>query len=125
MTVSERGGEIRFLHTLVSGPALKSYGVQVAELAGLPLAVTKRAHALLKQIESRGGQRSNFDQLSLLEAPAAIAPEAHFADSRQEQQMQRMADFVKEIRDLELPRMTPLEALNKIASLQKSCPELS
>ncbi len=53
MSIDDRKGEIGFLHTLVAGPANKSYGIQVARLAGLPAAVTRRAGRILKEIESR------------------------------------------------------------------------
>ncbi|MFM6927040.1 MAG: DNA mismatch repair protein MutS, partial [Bdellovibrio sp.] len=75
MTVAERNGEIRFLHTLAKGPALKSYGVQVAELAGLPVSVTKRAKSLLREIESKKVQASS--QLSLLDQLHQDVPVYH------------------------------------------------
>jgi DNA mismatch repair protein MutS len=53
MSVIEKNGEIQFLHTLTTGPATKSYGVQVGKLAGLPEAVTKRAQSLLKERENQ------------------------------------------------------------------------
>jgi DNA mismatch repair protein MutS len=65
MTVADRDGEIRFLHTLTGGPAKKSYGIQVAELAGLPAVVVRRAKGLLKQIEAQKYQTSS--QLSFLD----------------------------------------------------------
>ena len=51
MAIVENSGEIEFLHTLVRGPANRSYGIQVAKLAGLPKSVTQRAQSLLKKIE--------------------------------------------------------------------------
>lgn len=51
MSIVEKSGDIQFLHTLVPGPANKSYGIQVAKLAGLPKEVTQRAQGLLKRIE--------------------------------------------------------------------------
>ena len=65
MSVAERNGQIQFLHTLVRGPAMKSYGIQVAELAGLPTAVTKRAKSLLRDLEKNQHQASS--QLSLMD----------------------------------------------------------
>jgi len=53
MSVSEKDSAVQFLHTLAKGPALKSYGIYVAELAGIPNNITKRAKALLKKIESQ------------------------------------------------------------------------
>lgn len=121
MTVSDRGGEIRFLHTLVAGPAMKSYGVQVAELAGLPSDVTKRAKQLLKEIESssRGSQTT---QMSLMDMTASVPAE----DSREDaQKRERVEAFLREVRELAIPSLTPLEALNRLARWQESCRDLS
>ncbi|RYZ67841.1 MAG: DNA mismatch repair protein MutS, partial [Proteobacteria bacterium] len=74
MTVAEKDGQIRFLHTLVRGPAKKSYGIQVAELAGLPSVVVRRAKGLLKQIESQKYEATS--QLSLMDLDQELPPTA-------------------------------------------------
>ena len=51
MRVREHRGQLVFLHEVASGAADRSYGVQVARLAGLPPAVVKRAQALLAELE--------------------------------------------------------------------------
>ncbi|WP_415061462.1 DNA mismatch repair protein MutS [Bdellovibrio sp.] len=111
MTVAERNGEIRFLHTLVKGPALKSYGVQVAELAGLPAAVTKRAKGLLREVESKRvqatSQLSLLDQLSVETVPHDIE-----ASTKLPQEIQSLMD---EVEKFPLMQMSPLEAMNQIA----------
>jgi len=53
MKVSERAGEIVFLHEVVAGAADRSYGVHVAELAGLPKSVVARAHEILSELEAQ------------------------------------------------------------------------
>ena len=53
MKVSERQGEIVFLHEVVAGAADRSYGVHVAELAGLPKSVVARAHQILSELEAQ------------------------------------------------------------------------
>nr|WP_085773421.1 DNA mismatch repair protein MutS [Methylocystis bryophila] len=53
MKVSERSGEIVFLHEVVPGAADRSYGVHVAELAGLPKSVVSRAHEILSELEAQ------------------------------------------------------------------------
>jgi DNA mismatch repair protein MutS len=53
MSVVEKNGEIRFLHTLTTGPAVKSYGIHVAKLAGIPLEILTRARDLLRKNEDR------------------------------------------------------------------------
>lgn len=122
MTVSDRGGDIRFLHTLVSGPAMKSYGVQVAELAGLPADVTKRAKQLLKDIESNAARTGSSQQMSLLDLPPReedVPPAVDLVRN------ERVEAFLREIRDVAIPSLTPLEALNRLARWQESCRDLS
>lgn len=51
MSVVEKNGQIEFLHTLLMGPAQKSYGIQVAKLAGISDKITDRARLLLKELE--------------------------------------------------------------------------
>ena len=52
IAVKKRGEDITFLRRIVQGPADDSYGIEVAKLAGLPEAVIKRAHAVLRQLEA-------------------------------------------------------------------------
>ncbi len=111
MTVAERNGEIRFLHTLVRGPALKSYGVQVAELAGLPSSVTKRAKSLLREIESKRMQASS--QLSLLDAMTIEEPESYVAE--QPKVSEEIKSLMSEVEKYPLMNMSPLDAMNQIA----------
>ncbi len=101
-SVKKRGDDITFLRRIVPGPADGSYGVEVAILAGLPAAVTKRARAILEDLTDG-------------EAPAAPV-----AAPRQEAQAQlsfesdlasRVAD---EIRMLDTDTLTPIEALTRL-----------
>lgn len=114
MTVAERNGEIRFLHTLVKGPALKSYGVQVAELAGLPASVTKRAKGLLRDVEASRVQVSS--QLSLLDqVPQVIDFEESPIDTEAEKRQQALVSLMEELQKYPLMQSSPLEAMNQIA----------
>lgn len=106
MSVHEKNGEIRFLHTLQDGPANRSYGIHVARLAGLPHKVTARAQSLLKAFEESGGsvQMSLTPQQPYDEPPA---PEA------------ATPDWLEDLRKLNLSQVTPLEALNKLFEWQR------
>lgn len=109
MSVGEKNGEIRFLHTLKRGPAGKSYGIQVAKLAGVPDSVVARANDLLTVHEqvNRQQESSPSTQMSLLDMPQNLLP-AHV-----ESLLQNLSTF-------EVSLATPLEALNQIAQWQKT-----
>jgi DNA mismatch repair protein MutS len=107
MAVREQGSEIVFLRKVVPGRANKSYGIQVAKLAGVPHEVVARAEEVLSDIEER----------SIIEVKAG----------RKKQAQTRFAVPVKDgggsliadLRELDLARMTPMEAYVKIGELKK------
>lgn len=134
MSVAERGGEIKFLHTLKMGPAQKSYGIQVAQLAGLPPQITDRAIQLLKTLEKGKkngslmgslGNEQNARQLSLEDiniheaamsgGESAIPPMPH---------QQELMALLQEMREFDLMRSTPLAAMGKIESWKQRAQEL-
>jgi DNA mismatch repair protein MutS len=67
----ESGHDVVFLHEIQSGPASRSYGVQVARLAGMPAVVVRQARSALEALESR--QRESQAQVDLFAAPPAPA----------------------------------------------------
>jgi DNA mismatch repair protein MutS len=67
----ESGHDVVFLHEIQSGPASRSYGVQVARLAGMPAVVVRQARSALEALESR--QRESQVQVDLFAAPPAPA----------------------------------------------------
>ncbi len=108
VTVQESGGTVVFLHGIAEGPADRSYGIHVAQLAGLPAPLLERAREVLAELESertiehleppgrrRRGARTDPNQLAL------FAAEPH--------------PVVEELKRVELEKLTPLEALNRIA----------
>lgn len=110
MAISEKKGEIRFLYQLAAGPAHKSYGIQVAKLAGLPPEVIQYAGQLLARFEntdtqSRAGQMDLWQNLHQEEPKPSFKPE--------------MEDLLNSLRHLELQKLTPLDALNKLAEWQQ------
>ena len=98
VAVSEEGGQVVFLHKIIPGGADKSYGIHVAELAGLPRPVIHRAQELLAELESQA--RAAKD-----EAEASPQQMAFFPDTN---------PLLDELRRLEIDSLTPLEALNKL-----------
>jgi DNA mismatch repair protein MutS len=104
--------EIVFLHKIVPGRSDRSYGIHVARLAGLPGSVVRRAGEILKSLEQdelqRGGRPSlsgtpsaNQRQLALFQPTAETHP------------------VVDTLRALDVERLTPLEALNMLATLKR------
>ncbi|MFM2056383.1 MAG: mismatch repair protein MutS [Pseudomonadota bacterium] len=73
VSAAEAGQDIVFLHAIEAGPASRSYGVQVARLAGMPAAVLKQARAALDKLEAR--QREADDQIDLFAGLAGHSSE--------------------------------------------------
>lgn len=104
----ERGGEVVFLYTLSPGGCDKSYGINVAKMAGMPRELVKRANAILTELEKRSPSRPQ--QMSLL---AVLMDEACAASSPSKDQ-----SIVEDIREMDIDSMTPLEALTRLAELK-------
>ncbi len=103
VAVREWNDEIVFLHKVQPGGTDRSYGIQVARLAGLPAAVIARSKALLAELEEAGQLRTDASdavQLGLF-APAGPDP------------------LLAELAGLDLAHLTPLEALNILAKWQE------
>ncbi|MFB2533228.1 DNA mismatch repair protein MutS [Paracoccus sp. p3-h83] len=118
VTVREWEGEVIFLHEVKRGAADRSYGVQVARLAGLPEAVIDRARTVLEALEKgerEGGQKQAvIDDLPLFRAaPPMAAKPAPKGPSRVEQAL----------RDLHPDEMTPRQALAALYELRAQLPE--
>ncbi len=102
LAVVEESGEVIFLHKVVPGGADRSYGIHVAQLAGVPRPVIQRAQELLKGLES-GKFRPGTP------APRPYQP-VLFTDEH---------PVLEELRKLDISQMTPLEAINKLYELQR------
>jgi DNA mismatch repair protein MutS len=119
VAVREVGDRVVFLRKLVQGGASRSYGIEVAKLAGLPVEVIARAREILKNLEAmevdegghaalaRGERRRKAEpvpQLGLFAVPGDPAAEA----------------LARELRGLDLDALRPLDALNLLAGWQAS-----
>ena len=107
VSVEEAGQEIIFLRRVEPGSADKSYGIEVARLAGLPNSVIVRAREILRRHER--SEEKLTQELSPGSAPPAEQTEFAAIDH----------SVVKAVRDADLNHLTPLEALNLLAALQK------
>ena len=108
MAVREWNGEVLFLRRVVEQPASRSYGIEVARLAGLPESVVTRARQILANLEM--GELDEAGQARLAHRPDARNAAAQlglFTPSERR--------VIDELRTLEAERLTPLEALNTLA----------
>lgn len=112
MAVKEWKGEVVFLRKVVDGVADRSYGVQVAKLAGIPAAVTERAKEILRNLEKQQLDIGGRPRL----AEHAGAPPA--ADVQLDLFRGQEEVVVDALRRLDLDTLTPLAALNVLASLR-------
>lgn len=108
VSVKETGGGIVFLRKVEPGAADRSYGIEVAKLAGLPNEVISRAREVLSEHEL--AERKLTDHLS----PGAEAPPAQLTIFTPISQ-----PVLDKLREIDLNRITPLEALNLLAELKK------
>ena len=118
MRVKEWQGDVVFLHEVLPGSADRSYGIQVAKLAGLPPPVIARAKAVLAKLEAQDrGQtaRALVDDLPLFAVPSRAAAEAA-APSEAEQVMEA-------VKALHPDEMTPREALDALYALKAKLPK--
>jgi DNA mismatch repair protein MutS len=114
VTVKEWDGDVIFLHEVKKGAADRSYGVQVARLAGLPAAVIERAKVVLEALESgerEGGSRQKtlIDDLPLFRAIPAPAPKA----------TQKPSVVEAALKEVLPDELTPMQALRLVYELKE------
>lgn len=115
----EQNGNVVFLHKIKEGPADKSYGIHVAQLAELPAELIKRANEILSQLENQDSQETSTpikqknqssEQLSFFEVP----------ESKPKQDVSsKEKKIVDELKNINLLEMNPLQAMNTLYELQK------
>src|ERR1700691_5672209 len=110
VSVKETGSGIVFLRKVESGPADRSYGIEVAKLAGLPNEVVERAREVLAEHES-AEQRLTAQLATDERQPRPPAQLTIFTPLSQ--------PVLDRLREVDLNRLTPLEALNLLAELKK------
>jgi DNA mismatch repair protein MutS len=103
--------DIVFLHRIVPGRSDRSYGIQVARLAGLPAGVVRRAATILRALEADELQRGGRPSLSGTPAP----PQQQLGLFQQAP----LHPVVDRLRAVDVDRLTPLEALNLLAELSR------
>ena len=119
IAVKEKGDDIVFLRKIVKGGADKSYGIQVARLAGVPESVLSRARELVEEL-------SDADITAAVKDLAGTKKKKPKAAHYDEVDMKQMSlfdtvkdnDIIDELSGLDISNMTPLEALNTLNRLQ-------
>jgi len=112
MGVKEWKGKILFLHRVGDGPSDRSYGIHVAELAGVPDEVCRRAEEILIDLEANRATPAD---------PVAQHPDPDAGDRILQMDLfrQPLEEILDEISSLDLDSLTPLEALNWLNDLKK------
>jgi DNA mismatch repair protein MutS len=100
VAVAEEGDKVVFLHRIVPGGADRSYGIHVAQLAGLPRDVINRANEILKDLEKH--------------APTAAVQPSHLKPMQQAALFPEISPILDELQKLDVTTITPLEAINKL-----------
>jgi DNA mismatch repair protein MutS len=103
VAVAEEGGRVVFLHKIVPGGADKSYGIHVAQLAGLPPPVVQRANEIMAELEKSSGRAVQTNPHSAQQA--ALFPET--------------SPLLDELGSLDVNSLSPIEALNKLFEWHK------
>ena len=116
VSVKEAGGRVVFLRKLMPGGSEHSFGIHVAKLAGMPRGIVRRAEEILHRLEEAGARAGGV--------PATPTPaDAPSTDGMQLNFFQLDDPVLKQIRDeilhLDIDRLTPIEALNKLNDIKR------
>jgi DNA mismatch repair protein MutS len=112
VAVADEKGQVVFLHKIVPGGADRSYGVHVAQLAGIPKPVINRANEILTELEENAtlqSQKEKIRQAFSGHQLSFLGPETH--------------PLVEDLQNLKIEELSPLEALNKLFELQQKAKE--
>ena len=121
IAVQEKGDTIIFLRKIIKGSADKSYGIQVAKLAGVPEVVIERAKEIAAELEESDitantkniGKKHTEEaepvQISLFDTMGMVAEQP------------KKSEVEETLKKLDISNMTPMEAMNQLYELQKKC----
>ena len=117
IAVKEKGDDIVFLRKIVKGGADKSYGIQVAKLAGVPDSVISRAKELVEELSDADITAAVKDLTAPKKKQKIMYDQVDMAQMSLFDTVQDN-DIVDEIRDLDMTHLTPMEAMNILYNLQ-------
>ena len=117
VAVAEEGDQVVFLHKIVPGGANRSYGIHVAQLAGLPRSVINRAQEILAELEQEGA-RGPAPQVQALLSGQTSPGQAAPAPRQLSLFSTEPHPAIEALRQLDVNSLTPLEAISKLYELQ-------
>ncbi len=103
VAVSESDNRVVFLHKIVPGGADKSYGIHVAQLAGLPSPVIQRANEIMAELEKSSGRAMRINPHAAQQA--SLFPET--------------SPLLDDLKEIDINSLSPIEALNRLFEWQK------
>ena len=138
IAVKEQGEDIVFLRKIVKGGADKSYGIQVAKLAGVPGSVLKRASEIVLELsgndlalKTRNISEVEKNDSEVIPEQLSFAIDQSMKDPSESKKKKKNTDqfslfamsgnedIITELRDIDIARLTPLDAMNKLYQMQR------
>jgi len=122
VSVRDVDGQIIFMRKLERGGSAHSFGIHVAEIAGMPQSIVRRANTVLKQLEAPSAKANNDNRIEG-EITAKVAQLKGASDGIQLSFFQLDDPILSQVRDeilgLDINNLTPMEALNKLNDIKK------
>lgn len=126
IAVKEWGEKIIFLHKILEGGTSRSYGIEVARIAGVPKDVIARAREILRNLE-----KGEYDEIGMpriargTQAGKNVNPQLNLFTRRESAVVleNKEKEIINELRSIDIQSMSPLEALNRLSELKEKLPD--
>ncbi len=112
IAVKEWGEKIIFLRKIMEGGTSRSYGIEVARIAGVPQEVIKRAKEILRNLE-----KGEFDEIGMPRIARGVS-NGKAANPQLNLFVEKEDEIITELRNIDISTMSPLEALNKLSEMK-------
>lgn len=125
--VKEKNGKVMFLRNIIKGGADRSYGIEVAKLAGLPKEILKESREILHRLEQRKElieKTINIKQLSLFGQIAEIDSKYEKdLDAVENERDEKIDEVIFDIENKDINNITPMEALKFLSEIKAKLEE--